>query len=100
MISRFETTANGILSRILPYILNFADIRQLTVNTMRFRLSSSLILALVFLLFGIIWIFFSDALLMSFTRGDLELNSRMQSLKGVIFVLASAIFIYLVSNKL
>jgi two-component system sensor histidine kinase UhpB len=67
---------------------------------MRVRLSSSLILALVFLLFGIIWIFISDSLLINFTRGDMELNSRIQSLKGVIFVLASAIFIYLVSNKL
>jgi len=67
---------------------------------MKVRLSSSLILALVFLLFGTIWIFLSDAALISFTRGDIELNNKIQSLKGVIFVLASAIFIYLVSNKL
>src|ERR1041384_4925143 len=67
---------------------------------MRFRLSSSLILALVFLGFGIIWILTSDAVLMSFTRGDIELNHKIQSLKGVIFVFASAIFIYFVSLSL
>lgn len=67
---------------------------------MRFRLSSSLILALVFLGFGIVWIFTSDSVLMSFTRGDMELNNRIQGLKGAIFVFASAIFIYFVSRTL
>src|SRR5688500_12208784 len=67
---------------------------------MKLRLSSSLILALVFLLFGIIWIFTSDAVLMSFTRGDIELNNKIQNVKGVIFILLASAFIYLVSNSL
>ncbi|HMF72432.1 MAG TPA: PAS domain-containing protein [Flavitalea sp.] len=67
---------------------------------MKLRLSSSFILALVFLLFGTIWTLLSDAVLMSFTRGDIELNNKIQNLKGVIFVIASAIFIYLVSTSL
>jgi two-component system, NarL family, sensor histidine kinase UhpB len=67
---------------------------------MRLRLSSSLILALVFLLFGIVWILLSDAALMSFTLGDMELNTKLQNLKGVIFIFLSAVFIYLVSNSL
>lgn len=67
---------------------------------MKFRLSSSLILALAFLLFGITWILISDALLMNFSAGDIELNNRMQGLKGMIFILIAALFIYFVSFSL
>jgi two-component system, NarL family, sensor histidine kinase UhpB len=67
---------------------------------MKFRSSSSAILALCFLLFGIVWILISDSLLMSFTRSDLELNNKLQNVKGVVFIIASALFIYFVSTSL
>jgi two-component system sensor histidine kinase UhpB len=52
------------------------------------------------LLFGIVWILISDSLLMSFTRSDLELNNKLQNVKGVVFIFASALFIYFVSTSL
>ncbi len=67
---------------------------------MKFRLSSSIILALAFLVFGIIWILISDAVLMNFSQGDIALNTKMQNLKGLIFVAASSLFIYFVSVSL
>ncbi|MET0298648.1 MAG: PAS domain-containing protein [Flavitalea sp.] len=37
---------------------------------------------------------------MSFTRGDIELNNKIQNLKGIIFVFASAIIIFFLSRSL
>ncbi len=67
---------------------------------MKFRLSSSLILAIAFLAFGITWILISDAILVNFSEGDIALNHRLQNLKGMIFILLAALFIYFVSFSL
>lgn len=67
---------------------------------MKGHLSSSHKLALIFFAFGLAWIFLSDFLLLSFTGNDVQLNSKLQSFKGVIFVTFASILVYLVSRSL
>jgi signal transduction histidine kinase len=57
-------------------------------------------LALVFLLFGIIWIVLSDLLSRSIAHNNLSFFTRMQTYKGVFFMFIGAIFIYIVSRRI
>lgn len=57
-------------------------------------------LALVFLLFGIIWIVLSDFLSVSMANNNMNFFSRVQTYKGVLFMIIGAIFIYIVSRKI
>jgi two-component system sensor histidine kinase UhpB len=66
---------------------------------MKGKLSSSQKLALIFLVFGIAWIFLSDFLLLGFTS-NMQMYYRLQNFKGVVFVALAALLIYIVSHKL
>jgi len=63
------------------------------------KLSSPLILALIFLLFGIIWILSTDFLLLASTDKQIVIQ-RFQSYKGILFMVFSALLIFFVSKKL
>ena len=64
------------------------------------RISPPLQLALVFLLFGIIWIIFSDLLSVYLAKNNLNFLSRVQTYKGVLFMFIGAIFIFAVSRRI
>ena len=64
------------------------------------RLSPPMQLALVFLLFGIIWIVLSDLLSVSMANNNMNFLLRVQTYKGVLFMFMGAIFIYIVSRKI
>lgn len=66
---------------------------------MKGKLSSSQKLALIFLVFGIAWIFLSDFLLLGIAR-NMEMYYRLQNFKGVVFVVLASLLIYIVSRKL
>jgi signal transduction histidine kinase len=66
----------------------------------KWKLSAPMKLALVFLLFGTLWIILSDLLSIYLARNNVDFLSRAQTYKGVLFVFISAILIYTVSNKL
>ena len=57
-------------------------------------------LAVVFLLFGILWIVLSDLLSMSMAHNNFSFLSRVQTYKGVLFMFIGAIFIYIVSRRI
>lgn len=57
-------------------------------------------LALVFLLFGTIWIFITDSFIINISQNNLTFLSRFQTYKGVLFMCISAILIYVVSRRL
>jgi two-component system sensor histidine kinase UhpB len=63
------------------------------------KLSSPLKLALIFLLFGIIWVLVTDFILSTSTNNQLIIE-RFQNYKGILFMVLSALLIYLVSKKL
>ena len=64
------------------------------------RLSPPMQLALIFLLFGTVWIVFTDFLSLDLAHNNLSFLSRVQTYKGVLFMLMSAIFIFFVSRKI
>jgi len=66
----------------------------------KFRLSLPMQLALIFLLFGILWILLSDLLSMNIAHNSLSFLSRVQTYKGVIFMFIGAIFIFIVSRRI
>ena len=63
------------------------------------KLSSPLKLALIFLLFGIIWVLATDFILSTATNNQI-LIERFQNYKGILFVVLSALLIYFVSKTL
>ena len=63
------------------------------------RLSSPLKLALIFLLFGIIWVLATDFIL-SMSTNNPSIFERFQNYKGILFMVLSALLIYFVSKKL
>ncbi len=67
---------------------------------MKNPVASSIKLASVFLLFGIVWIVGSDLLSLILTNNDLHLYNILQHSKGILFVVLAAVLIYLVSRKL
>lgn len=67
---------------------------------MKNPLPSSVKLSLTFLVFGTAWILFSDTLTWSLTNHDFNSYSRLQSYKGILFMLLSAVLIYFVSRRI
>ncbi|MBC7828843.1 MAG: PAS domain-containing protein [Chitinophagaceae bacterium] len=63
------------------------------------KLSSPIKLALIFLLFGIIWVLATDFIL-SISSHDQPQLERFQSYKGILFMVLSALLIFFVSRKL
>jgi two-component system, NarL family, sensor histidine kinase UhpB len=63
------------------------------------KLSSPLKLALIFLLFGIIWVFATDFIASNSSKNQTDVE-RFQSYKGLLFMVLSASLIYFVSKKL
>jgi two-component system sensor histidine kinase UhpB len=57
-------------------------------------------LALVFLIFGILWIVFSDNLLYNAAKNNLEVYDRLQTWKGLLFVVFSSVLVYIVGGRL
>src|SRR5690349_9608059 len=66
----------------------------------RFRISAPMQLALVFFLFGIIWIIFSDILSLYLAKNNLNFLLRVQTYKGVFFMFISSVFIFIVSRRI
>ena len=64
------------------------------------RVSPPMQLALVFLLFGIIWIVLSDLFTIYMARNNVNFLLRVQTYKGLLFVLMGAAFIFAVSRKI
>jgi two-component system sensor histidine kinase UhpB len=62
--------------------------------------ASSIKLAVIFLVFGITWIFASDLISRQFTRNDIELYTMIQHSKGVLFMILAAVLIYFGSRKI
>lgn len=65
----------------------------------RSKLSPPMQLAIVFLLFGLIWIFLSDLLSINISKNNLSFLSRLQTYKGVLFMCIAAGLIFFVSRK-
>ncbi|HKH63275.1 MAG TPA: PAS domain-containing protein [Flavitalea sp.] len=63
------------------------------------KLSSPLKLALIFLLFGIIWVLVTDFTLSTSTKNQGTIE-RFQYYKGILFMVLSALLIYFVSKEL
>jgi len=63
------------------------------------KLSSPLKLALIFLMFGIVWVLTTDFILSHATNQLINIQ-RLQIYKGILFMVLSALLIYFVSKKL
>lgn len=57
-------------------------------------------LALVFLLFGTVWIILTDVLLINLANNNLSSITKFQTYKGVLFMSISALLIYVVSRSI
>lgn len=66
---------------------------------MQQRYTNSFIIALVFAVFGLFWIFFTDNLFLKITENDLDKYFHIQNRKGMLFVVLAAILIFLVSSR-
>lgn len=66
----------------------------------RSRMSPPMQLAIVFLLFGTVWIFLTDLFIINISRNSLVFLSRFQTYKGVLFMCIAAVLIFFVSRKL
>jgi signal transduction histidine kinase len=66
----------------------------------RFRVSPPMQLALIFLLFGTLWIILTDVLTVSLAKNNLGFITKIQIYKGVLFMVISAILIFIVSKKI
>lgn len=67
---------------------------------MKIRLTSDLKTALVFFCFGCVWIFASDFIFLSIVGYDIDLYHKIQVIKGILFVLFSALLIFYVVKEL
>lgn len=67
---------------------------------MRNPYTSSIKLAVIFLVFGITWIITSDLISRQLTHNDLELYSMIQHSKGVLFMILAATLIYFGSRRI
>ena len=52
---------------------------------------------LAFLIFGVGWIFLTDRFILFLSENDISFYSKVQTYKGILFVLLSAALIFLVS---
>lgn len=66
----------------------------------KFRVSPPMQLALIFLLFGTFWIILTDVVSLDLARNNLRILSKVQTYKGVFFMLICAVLIYFVSRKI
>jgi signal transduction histidine kinase len=66
-------------------------------TVMKIKLSFELRITLTYLLFGVCWIILTDILLEIFVN-DLTRHSLFQSIKGIVFVVFSALIIYVLSR--
>lgn len=57
-----------------------------------------LLIALVYFLFGIVWIYFSDRIVFSIWGNDIPTLNSIQNIKGFLFVTISTVFIGLLVN--
>jgi two-component system, NarL family, sensor histidine kinase UhpB len=64
------------------------------------KLSSSLKLALIFFVFAVIYIIISDKIVLQQAGDDRNAYNRMQTYKGIGFVVLASILIYLVSSRM
>ncbi|HPH32426.1 MAG TPA: PAS domain-containing protein [Chitinophagaceae bacterium] len=64
------------------------------------KLSSSAWLTISYLALSIVWIMLGDSLAAEVSGNDKVLYEKIQSLKGIFFILVSAVFLYLFSRKL
>lgn len=64
------------------------------------KVAPALQLSVVFLLFGSAWIFLTDMLSLNIARRDSFTLAKMQTYKGILFMVIAAILIYLVSRNL
>ena len=64
------------------------------------KLSSSFKLALIFFVFAVLYIVFSDKLLFQQAGDDPDAYNRIQTYKGIGFVILASILIYLVSSRM
>ena len=62
-------------------------------------MNTSVKITLAFLIFGIAWICLTDLLSLSASHHDLKIFYEFQTFKGILFVLLSAVLIYIVSSK-
>ncbi len=66
----------------------------------RRKLSPSMQLALIFLLFGTLWIVLTDRLISIFADKNISFLSSLQMYKGFLFMILSAVFIFMVSRRI
>ena len=78
----------------------FRNIVVLFRPNMSNPLSSSVKLALIFLVFGVLWILCSDMISLSIAYQNLPLYNLLQHSKGILFIILAAILIYFVSRRL
>ena len=64
------------------------------------KISFSLKLALIFLVFAVLYIIFSDKITLSVSKNDLQLYNQLQTYKGIVFVILSSLLIYTVSARM
>jgi len=64
------------------------------------KISFSLKLALIFLVFAVLYIIFSDKITLSVSKNDLQLYNQLQTYKGIVFVVLSSLLIYAVSARM
>ena len=64
------------------------------------KLSPSMQLAVVYLLFGTVWIMLTDKISLNLAHRSFSYFYELQAYKGVVFVLIAAIFIFFVSKKI
>lgn len=64
------------------------------------QLSASAWLTLSYLALSVVWVLLGDSLATQIAGGNTVLYEKIQSLKGIVFVLISGIFLYLFSRKL
>ena len=62
-------------------------------------MNTSVKISLAFLIFGIAWICFTDLISLSVSNHDLKAYYEIQTCKGILFILLSAVLIYFVSSK-
>lgn len=64
------------------------------------KISSSAVLAISYLILSVVWIMLGDSLAAEIAGNDTVLYEKIQSLKGLFFIVVSAVFLYLFSRKL
>jgi signal transduction histidine kinase len=64
------------------------------------RLSPPMQLAIIFLLFGVLWVLLTDILLLDMASNSLAFLARFQVYKGVLFMIISALVIFFVSRRI